>query len=278
MWGVLGFWIGSAIACLLLALFLGLRVLPRKSWFGILIDMRGRCSLAHFQLFLWSVVILSLIAGVAFGRLIHGVNDPLDFKIPGEVLGLLGISIGSAATATAIKATKDVTGASKLATLSTGANGTLPSGIAAKGSDAYPPRLAQIFLLEEGQYADQAIDIGKYQNFIFTVVLVVAYVALSVHAISKQGGAISALPSFSDTFLVLVGISQAGYIANKIPNQAGIPPSPAVGQNQVAADARAAAIRHAAISMRALQISQAAPANEALTNWLQAEGEIDGKT
>ena len=65
MWGVFGFWTGSAIALVLLAWFLGLRVLPvpEKRWFGILIDMRGRCSLTHFQLFLWSVTILSLISG-----------------------------------------------------------------------------------------------------------------------------------------------------------------------------------------------------------------------
>lgn len=187
-------------------MILGVLVMPGSSWFGILVDTRGRCSLTHFQLFVWTVTILSLISGFFFGRWIHGANNPLGFKIPGQVLGLLGISLGSAATATAVKATKDVTAA---------------PNIAASDAEIDPPRLVQIFLLEEGQFADKAIDIGKYQNFIVTLVLVVAYVGLSIHQVVLHGGAIGALPSFSGTFLILVGINQAGYVANKLPSQAG---------------------------------------------------------
>ncbi len=205
---MLAVWGGTAIACLLLAYFLAMLVLPSKKWFGILIDQRGRCSLTHFQLFVWTVLIISLIAGVFVGRLAHGRYDPLAFTIPGQVLGLLGISVGSAVTATAVKTSKDA---------------RAPSRIAASGlSD--PPHLGQIFLLEEGQYADQAIDLAKFQNFLFTIVLTIAYVVLAVHAIVKHGGSISTLPTFSGTFLVLVGISQGGYVANKLSNPAGNAP------------------------------------------------------
>jgi hypothetical protein len=90
-----GVWAGSAIIFLGLAVSLGLWAMPSKKAYGILIDSRGRCSLTHFQLFVWSVVILSLIFGVFFGRWTHGAKDPLDFTIPGQVLGLLGISSDS---------------------------------------------------------------------------------------------------------------------------------------------------------------------------------------
>ena len=53
---------------MVLALVVG-RSRPLKRWLGILIDDRYRYSLTHFLIVLWSIVILSLIAGVFFGRL-----------------------------------------------------------------------------------------------------------------------------------------------------------------------------------------------------------------
>jgi xanthosine utilization system XapX-like protein len=69
-----------------------------------MIDSRGRFSLTHLQLVLWPLVVLSLVAGVFFGRLWAGVDDPLGFDIPSELLGVLGISVGSAVTAQCVKA------------------------------------------------------------------------------------------------------------------------------------------------------------------------------
>ncbi len=176
---------------------------------GILIDTRGRYSLTHFQLVVWTLAIVSLISGVFFGRLWDGVANPLGFTIPGQVLGLLGISVASAVTATAIKVTKDATSS---------------ASIAASGQ-ADPARLAQIFLQEEGDYADKVIDITKFQNFAFTLVLVVAYVFLTIHAISqaKTASAFTGLPTLSGTFLILVGISQAGYVGGKLAPRTGVP-------------------------------------------------------
>jgi hypothetical protein len=256
-------WAGVALACLLLPFFLAMRVMPSKRWFGILIDQRGRCSLTHFQLFVWSVLIVSLIAGVFVGRWVHGEPDPLAFKIPGQVLGLLGISVGSAVTATAVKAAKDVSSGSRIAA----------SGL----SD--PPRLGQIFLLEEGQYADQAIDLAKFQSFLFTIVLAIAYIVLAVHAITKSGGSIAALPSFSGTFLVLVGISQGGYVANKLSSSAGDAPGLTV-KNKAAGEGTAsprnavgARLEHTATAALADEIAKRQQPGEAVANWAQAERE-----
>ncbi len=46
-----------------------------------------------------------------------------------------------------------------------------------------------MFLVEEGAFADQVVDIGKFQQFVVTIVFVVAYVALAVHAIDMAGAA-----------------------------------------------------------------------------------------
>jgi hypothetical protein len=88
-WGI------SALAMLALAIALGYVVGPGHGALGILVDKRGRFSLTHFQLMVWTVVVLSLISGVFWGRLIEGVSDPLGFSIPAELLGLIGITLGS---------------------------------------------------------------------------------------------------------------------------------------------------------------------------------------
>lgn len=184
---------------------------------GILIDERGRYSLTHLQLCLWTIVILSLIAGVFFGRLVHGVSAPQNFDIPADVIGLFAISAGSAVTSTTIKRTKDTTRA---------------ANVAASGGRNYPPQLAQMFLVEEGTFANEAVDVGKFQQFVVTIVLVVVYIALAVHAIDLAGtaGAVTALPNITGALLVLLGISHGAYVTSKIPSSAGKPSGLVVGQ------------------------------------------------
>lgn len=204
-------WAVSAAVMVTLAIVLGYTVVTvGKGPFGILVDSRGRMSLNHLQLTLWTLVIISLISGIFFGRWI-GSADPLNFEIPGNVLGLLGISAGSAVTTGAVKAAKQVTAKKRLAT---------------KANTGNPPELGQVFLLEEGEYADQVVDVTKFQNFLFTVVLVTAYVGLAIHAIvnAKVAGKVEALPDLKGTFLILLGISHAGYVAGKLPSQAGDAP------------------------------------------------------
>jgi hypothetical protein len=202
-WGI------SAAVLVLLAVILGAAVTVHRSALSIFIDNRGRYSLTHFQLVVWSIVILSLISGVFWGRLIDGVKDPLQFTIPDQILGLLGISVGSAVAGTTIKSTKDASPSAKV--------------IAAPD----PPHFMQIFMAEEGALADKVVDVTKFQNFIITVVLVVAYVALAIDQIhdAKTAAAVGALPALKGTFLVLLGISHGGYLAAKIPPQEGpLPP------------------------------------------------------
>jgi uncharacterized membrane protein YcfT len=202
-------WAISAGGCLLIAVVLGFAVPIARGPLGVLIDRRGRYSLTHFQLVVWTIVILSLVSGIFWARLIDGVGDPLSFEIPDEVLGLLGIVVGSAVATGIAKSAKDLSAGDR---------------VAASGS-ADPPRPAQIFLLEEGAYADRVVDVTKFQNFIITLVLVVAYVAMAIEAI-RDATSVDAVtvPTFSGTFLTLLGISHAAYVAGKVPEQAGTPP------------------------------------------------------
>jgi hypothetical protein len=202
-------WAGSAAVITLLAVFLGYRAGVGTGPLGILIDGRGRFSLTHLQLVAWTIVILSLICGICLGRWFDGLADPLGFSVPSQVLGLLGVAGSSAVIAGGVKSTKDATS---------------PEQVAAS-NEVDKPRLSQIFLAEEGAFADQVIDVAKFQGFIVTVVLIIAYVGLEIQTINDAGSVekLTALPDFSPTFLTLLGISQGTYVLGKIPGRQGEP-------------------------------------------------------
>ncbi|RJL26562.1 hypothetical protein [Bailinhaonella thermotolerans] len=199
-------WAVSAGGLVLVALLASLAI--RRGLLGILIDSRGRYSLTHFQAVVWTFVVFSLISGVFWGRYLAGEANPLEFVIPGELFGALGISLGSAMIAGVIKGSKD---------------SLHPEGIAASEKHRDPPRWAQVYLLEQGPLADRVIDVTKFQNFVITIILVAAYGALTAREIAAvpEGEVVKALPEFSTTFLTLLAISHAGYLAGKLP----VPPT-----------------------------------------------------
>jgi hypothetical protein len=200
-------WAVAAVLIVLFAVSLGSSVTRR--WFGVLIDERGRVSLTHFQLALWTTVIMSLLVGVAAGRWWAG-HSPFGISIPNDVLGLLAVSAGSAVTASAVKHSKDA---------------TAPDQVAAAGTQGYPPRLWQMFLVETGAFADQVVDIAKFQQFIITLVIAGAYVAEAIRSIhtANSAAALTSLPNLSGGFVVLLGISHAAYVGAKIPSGADAP-------------------------------------------------------
>ncbi len=207
MKAVLIAWALSVFPLLLLAVWLGVSL--GRGYAGILIDNRGRYSLSQFQMVLWTLLVLSLLSGLFFARVISGVQDALSFSIPTELLIVMGISIGGGAISSTIKAGKDA---------------SHPDRIAASNAQDQP-RFAQMFLLEEGALADQVVDVAKFQNFWLTLILIVAYVALAIKAIvSVTSIAAVVLPGFEDKFLVLLGIRHAGYLAGKRPDHPGSPP------------------------------------------------------
>ncbi|CAH0272322.1 hypothetical protein SRABI26_03699 [Arthrobacter sp. Bi26] len=201
-------WAISGVVLVVLTIVLGLCT-EAKSVLGILVDGRGRTSLTHFQLTMWTVCVLSLISGVFWGRLLSGVDRPLEFDIPTEVIGLMGIAVGSAVATTIAKSAKD--------------NDPEACARIAVPRDGEKPKLAQIFLLEEGTAADEVIDITKFQNFVITVFLGAAYTAVAVHAMGMANPNVESLPGLDAQLLSLLGISHAGYVAGKMPKRSGAP-------------------------------------------------------
>jgi hypothetical protein len=164
---------------------------------GILIDSRVRFSLTHFQTVVWTLLILSGLIAVLIVT-----GDFSKLQIDAALLGLMGISAGSAVLGTGVKAAKDSGGSSAdVARM----GHKLPDGTTVK------PRFSQIWLEEEGKLADRVVSVTKFQNFIFTLVLVAIYCKLAVDA----GG----LPELPESVVWLIGISHAGYVGGKVPNK-----------------------------------------------------------
>lgn len=192
-------WLASFLVLLAVAIWIG-RLTGRGN-LGILIDGRERYSLTHFQVVLWTIVILSSTLGVLISR----GFDSTDFVLSPQLLGLIGISAGSAVLATGVKGAKDAPGSTArvarlgIFTLRDGATTTIT------------PRLAQIWLEEEGDQADKVVSITKYQNFIFTLVILCFYITVAL----KEGG----LPTLPDNVVWLIGISHAGYVGGKVPDK-----------------------------------------------------------
>jgi hypothetical protein len=193
-------WIVAALVLIVFAGWIGYEA-PTKNVLGILIDARGRFSLTHFQIVLWTIVILSSAIGVLVAK---GWN-PAGFVIPQPLLGLMGISVGSAVLTTSVKATKDTPGSGARVARD---GLTMNSG---SGQPKITRMFSQIWLQEEGALADQVIDITKFQNFIFTLVVLGIYIAM---AREEQG-----LPNLPANVVTLIGISHAGYVGGKVPNK-----------------------------------------------------------
>lgn len=183
-WGI------SFVVLVVMAGTIGWRAVKKVT--GVLIDSRGRYSLTHFQIVVWTLVILSAY----LADLISSGLDISRLEISPELLALMGISTGSAVLSTGVKAVKDASGS--------GAN-------VARSSTTYPAKFSQIWLEEEGAFADKVISIAKYQGFIFTLVALVFFVTLAAQA---QG-----LPELPDGLVWLLGISHAGYVGGKLPNK-----------------------------------------------------------
>jgi hypothetical protein len=115
----------------------------RVGFIGVIVDGRGRCSLTKLQLTLWSVILISLFASTAWQRgQTAGFAAALDFSIPSELLGVLGISLGSAAAATAVKSSRDGLHADRvLVWRASGREAILLAGIHRRGS--FRPRPAR---------------------------------------------------------------------------------------------------------------------------------------
>lgn len=190
-------------------------------WRGALIDDRNQISLSRFQLAAWTSLILSAFLEAALSNIRLVPNQtPISIGVPAEAWALLGIATTSLVASPLILGTKKdrqpdpVQEVSvRTALIADGITPTLQGQVVAFAC-ADDASWSDMFTGDETSNATQ-LDLGKVQMFFFTLILVLAYgVAIGsmfLHTIGK----IEQLPVFDPGMVALLGISHAGYLANK---------------------------------------------------------------
>ena len=163
---------------------------------GLLIDERNKMSLSRLQMVLWTMVILSGLLTIALSNIGRGAATPLAIVVPTQVWLLMGISTTSLVGSPLLKSNKMAQGKIKVR------------------EDLHDAEVADLFRGEENTNCN-VLDLAKVQMFFFTLVLVLAYAVLLGSLFANTTGPIGGLPDIDPSMTTLLGISHAGYLANK---------------------------------------------------------------
>jgi hypothetical protein len=224
-------WVMNIVLITLFLVVMGKAITRR--FMGFLIDDRlRRISLSRFQLVLWTIVILPALLTIIVFNLVNAPeadpesqvkDDPLNVQVPPEVLGLLGISVASLAGSQYIKDQNvNQSVLQKVEERKEEVQGTAsPQGSVsdpsspAPNSSALDARFADMFRGETESSKD-FLEIGKVQMFFFTLIVALGYaIAVGDGLGNTDLKVIEKMPDLTAGMLVLLGISQVGYIANK---------------------------------------------------------------
>jgi len=200
-------WVVSAGSLLLLSEVLGR--LYKKSFLFLLRNRNGEYSLSQFQVVLWSWVILSLLIAVFAFKLLNSVDDPLEVAIPDELLWVLGISSATIVSAKSLTVGMDMVG-KEVVSEKAGSN---------RRAKLNPFSGFIADLIMDKVNGKTVVDFTRFQNLIITMMMVLFFIWFAAKTLWKMDAKdITALPSFSSTLIVLIGISHAGYIIKKVPD------------------------------------------------------------
>lgn len=223
-----------SLVCLLVFLAgLGQAIKGRPA--GLLIDSRNCISLSRLQWFCWMSLFVAAYWSAVCVNLSQGSGTPFAVWIPPELAALLGLSITTALAAPLILQTKDQgdtrsamalieSNRINLQRLRIKADLYYPTGRLNRMSDPQGASWLQLFLGDEVNNAVTA-DPAKVQQFLVTVMLLLGYGAATVQLFASKL-TVAALPAMDASFVSLLGLSHAAYLAGKaIPGLSGKPES-----------------------------------------------------
>lgn len=189
---------------------------------GVLISDLNVISLSRFQMVLWTVLILSAYIAHAFARIRKGDGmDALDVAIDSHLWILMGISTTSLVASPLILNTKkdedpDAGVVAKTAASSGESESTVSAnsqGIVYANTSKADARMTDMFQGDELGNTTH-VDLAKVQMFYFTVIAAVVFFAAVLHNLLNDGD-LTRLPTLSEGFVALLGISHAGYLGSK---------------------------------------------------------------
>ena len=197
------------------------RLINRRSS-GVFIDNRNRISLSKLQAGAWTAIVLAALAtAAAFNATGLGVDyrsvNGIFVVVPGELLLAMGISATSLVATPALLSLKaneaPSADAAKKASARAGMEITGNGKVAVKNSPA-DAIWGDIFTGEELGNIGTA-DIGKIQQALISLVLMSAYSGYIFQCFALSPGPILELPQLDKSFVWLLGVSHASYLAYK---------------------------------------------------------------
>jgi len=233
--GVVGLLLAPLTAWLLiLALLTAFAILAGHGvtglWHGLLIDGRNKMSLSRLQMLLWTLLVLSAFLTAALYNIATGQRDPAAITVPPDLWLLMGISltslVGSPLIVNAKKAqpANDDEASRTLETLMRQVKAKVRVvGQVVVNEQPEDAHWSDMFRGGEAGNAGH-LDLGKVQMFVFTLILALAYGAALAALFADAPGKIAELPGLGSGIVFLLGLSHAGYLANKVlPNGSRIP-------------------------------------------------------
>jgi hypothetical protein len=199
-------WLAVACGLFGVAIFLGFAtiVTGKGHLLTLVMGDDGRLSVSKFQVTLWSAVVAYVYVMLWSAHAIATHDSLALSNLPSNVLIALGFSATTGIFARAITVSKISSGALPKAPMG-GAPSTSPSALV-MSDDSTP-------------------DINKIQMLFWTVIAIVVYLvqahqALHAYAAFGTGGASASaalvFPNIDQVLMVLMGLSQATYLGNKI--------------------------------------------------------------
>jgi hypothetical protein len=203
---------------------------------GVFIDSRNRMSLSRFQMVIWSMLVIAAIwSALAWNVAESPDHTAGEFKnFPEQLFLVLGLASFTGIASPILlsqKRSKDPDPdqyAAQLANLQKAGTDTGRIGndgmVVTKASPA-DASWADLFQGDETGNLSSP-DVGKLQNFLFTLILVATYAGALFEAFAKaRPGAVAPdFPPFSETMTIFLTISHAAYLSTKIvPNSSAAP-------------------------------------------------------
>jgi hypothetical protein len=224
---------GAVLSGLGLLVLLGLAIViiaprgNRNPW-KLVEGADGSSSTSKFQWFLWLIVILFGYAALWVLRAEQGIFSALS-EIPVNLLTVLGFSTATAAAAKGITSGYVQTGRVAKTTATQKAAAQTAAGRTAVA----PAAAGQATISTGGILQDDTgvPELAKIQMVGFTLIAAGIFLITVIHQIVSND-VIAGLPNIDSSLMVLMGISQGGYLGKKLVTfgtPALYPPSPLAG-------------------------------------------------
>lgn len=189
---------------------------------GAFIDNRNRLSLSKLQAGAWTVLVLSAFAtAAAFNAVAPGVSyqtvAALAVAIPGELLLAMGISATSLVATPALLSLKaDDDPHPDAAALASQRTGVTVVGNGKVATKVTPDDASWADLVTGDELGNAGTpDLSKIQQALISLLLLGMYADYVFQALAAPAGLISQLPTLDKSFVWLLGISHASYLAYK---------------------------------------------------------------